>query len=65
MNLKVLFIVFLCFLSLSLVSNVAMVVVNVTEEGIFKASTDMLPTSYPANNGTDPMYGDPVGPGWP
>jgi hypothetical protein len=64
LNLKVLFVGFLCLLSLYLVSNVAMIVTNAAEGYTYEASTHTLSVAYITNNGIQPM-GDPVGPGWP
>lgn len=65
MNLKVLFIVFLCFFSVSIICNAAMVMLNEPEEWSWKELTHAGHIGYLINNGTEPA-GDPIGGGgWP
>jgi len=64
MNLKILFIGFLCFISAFLVLNTAITTAN-TPEWSYKTSTKAVYIDYPQTNGTKPT-GDPIeDPGWP
>jgi len=65
LNLKVLFVMFLCLFSASIICNAAMVTVNAAEESSCKACTHVVHTGYLTNNGADPMIGDGTGGGWP
>ena len=66
MNLKVLFVVFLCLFSASVICNAAMVMLNVPEEWSCEAARGVVHAGYLINNGTEPTAGDPIGGGsWP
>lgn len=65
MNLKVLFVIFLCLLSASMICNVAIPTVKATEEWHFEGFTLSGSIGYLTNNGTEPNGGDPIGGGWP
>jgi len=64
MNLKVLFLVFLCLFTASIISNVSMIIRNAAEGCSCRASTNAVHTGYLTVNGTEPA-GDPTGGGWP
>lgn len=65
MNFKVLFLVFLCLFSASIICNVAMVMLNAAETCTCRASTNAVHTGYLAVNGTESQMGDPGDGGWP
>jgi len=64
LNLRVLFLVFLCFFGVSIISNAAATTVKAATEPSYEAFADMAPSTYSMSNGTEPA-GDPGGPGWP
>gem|GEM_PF-4264048 len=67
MNLKVLFIAFLCLLSASIIFTTAIVALNTMERCSLEAFTSRVQSAvhsgYLMTNGTEPA-GDPTG-GWP
>lgn len=67
MNLKVLFFIFLCLSSTSIIYNVAMVTLNSAEGWNCKTSRRVVRADYILTNGTEPEGGgDPIGGGdWP
>ncbi len=65
MNLKVLFLAFLCLFSASIICNVSMVMLNAAEGWSCEASRHVVHVGYILTNGTEPA-GDPiVDGGWP
>ena len=65
MNLKVLFLVFLCLFSASIICNVAMIMLNAAEACACRASTNAVHLGYLAVNGTESQMGDVTDGGWP
>ena len=66
MNLKVLFVVFLCLFSASIICNVAMTMLNAAEGWSCEAFTHAVHTGYLTTLGFEPT-GDPIigDGGWP
>jgi hypothetical protein len=66
LNLKVLFVAFLCLFSAAIICNVAMTMVNAADAWSCKAFTHAVRTGYLSTNGAEPT-GDPIGGGggWP
>lgn len=60
MNLKILFVVFLCLLSSPMICDVTMSTVKATEKPTLSRAID-----FATNNGTEPEGGDERGGGWP
>ena len=66
MNLKVLFVVFLCLFNASIILSIVSPVVSTTQEPRLADSAFTRFTGYSTNNGAEPDGdGDPVGGGWP
>lgn len=66
MNLKVLFLAFLCLFSASIICNIAMVMQNAAEACSYRAFTNTEHNGYITINGTEPAGGDPIpGGDWP
>lgn len=70
MNLKTLFVIFLCLFTASIICNVAMVTLSAPEEWSGEAYRRVERTDYLINNaielGSNLTMGDPIdGPGWP
>jgi hypothetical protein len=64
-NLKVLFIAFLCLFSAAIICNVAMTMVNAADGWSDNALTQAVHTGYLRTNRIEPS-GDPlIGGGWP
>jgi hypothetical protein len=65
LNLKVLFLVFLCLFSASIICNMAVTTPDTAQEQSGKALTyAVLPDDITINR-TEPVSGDPIGGGWP
>ena len=65
MNFKVLYLVFLCLFTASIICNVSMIMLNAAEAYTCRASTNAVHPGYLAVNGTEPQMGDPTDGGWP
>jgi len=65
LNLKVLFVVFLCLFSVSILCNTAVATLDTVQEWSCEAFTYTAHTSHLTINGTGPTSGDPIGGGWP
>lgn len=65
MNLKVLFVAFLCLFSASVICNVTSVTLNTPQRPSCRAFVHAVHRRYLITNGTEPT-GDPIGGGgWP
>jgi len=65
LNLKVLFVMFLCLFSASIICSTAMTMLNEPEEWSWKEFTHAVHIGYLRNNRIEPA-GDPIGGGgWP
>jgi hypothetical protein len=65
LNLKVLFIVFLCLFSASIICNTAAASLDTVQEWSCEAFTCTAHAGHVTINRTEPAAGDPIGGGWP